>query len=154
MGGSSNIYSKSTNTNSRMVLCALLRINAGNLQKNYKGVAQVTTRRSRKGFELKYNPDCHWSGALYRNLNHIQYTDGSNITNINRDDASGFRLDTLATHCKHGTAAVRGENVLTTHTDYVNRYPSLLQTTSYNFSGTRTTKEMAAGVVKGAKVYP
>lgn len=122
--------------------------------KNYKGVAKVTTRRARKGFEMKYNPDKHWSCALYRNLNLIQYTDGANITNINRDDASGFWLDTLATHSKHGTAAVKGKNVLTTHTDYVNKYPSLLQTTSYNFSATKTTKEMSAGVVKGSKVFP
>jgi len=79
---------------------------------------------------------------------------GANITNINRVNASGFRLDTLATHSKHGTAAVKGKNVLTTHTDYVNKHPSLLQTTSYNFSATKTTKEMSAGVVKGSKVFP
>ena len=118
--------------------------------KNYKGLAKVTTRRARKVFEIKYK---HWSCALYRNLNLIEYTDGSNITNINRDDASGFRLDTLATHGKHGTAAVLGKNVLTTYTDYVNKHPSILQTTSYNFSETKTTKEMAAGVVKGSKVF-
>ena len=51
------------------------------------------SRRARKGFTLKYNPDAHWSSALYRGLNLIQYTDGENILNINRDDASGFRLD-------------------------------------------------------------
>ena len=122
--------------------------------KNYKGVAKVTTRRARKGFEMKFNPDKHWSCALYRNLNLIQYTDGSNIANINRDDASGFRLDTLATHSKHGTAAVQGKNVLTTHTDYVNKHPSVLQVTSYNFSATKSTNELSAGVVKGSKVFP
>ena len=74
------------------------------------------------------------SKALYRNLILIEYTDGSDITNINRDDASGFRLDTLTTHGKHGTPAVIGQDVLTTHMDYVNRYPSILQTTSYNLS--------------------
>ena len=31
----------------------------------YRGVAQVTSRRSRKGFEVKYNPDHHWSSAFY-----------------------------------------------------------------------------------------
>jgi len=81
--------------------------------KNYKGVAKVTTRRARKGFELRYNPDKHGSSALYRGLNLIHYTDGSDILNINRDDASGFRLDTLATHSQHGTPAVSGNNVLT-----------------------------------------
>ena len=119
--------------------------------KNYKNAAKVTTR---KGFEMKCNPDKHWSCALYWKLNFIEYTDGANITNINRDDASGFRLDTLVTYAKHGTAAVLGKDVLTTHTDYVNRHPSLLQTTSYNFSATKTTKEMVAGIVKGSKVYP
>ena len=122
--------------------------------KNYKGVAKVTTRRARKGFKLKYNPDKHWSAALYRNLNLIQYTDGSDICNINRDDASGFRLDTLTTHCKHGTPVVSGHDTLTTYTDYVNCYPSTLQTTSYNFTGTKTTREVCVGVVKAAKVYP
>ena len=55
------------------------------------------------------------------------------VCNINRDDASGFRLDTLATHAKHSVPSVEGKEVLTTYTDYVNKYPSVLQTTSYNF---------------------
>ena len=114
----------------------------------------MTTRRACKGFDLRYNPGKHWISALYRGLNFIQYTDGADITNVNRDDASGFRLDTLATHSKHGTPTVTQQEILTTHTDYVNRYPSILQTTSYNFTGTKTTKELCAGVVKGAKIYP
>lgn len=36
----------------------------------------------------------------------------------------------------------------------MNSYPSLLQTTSYNFTRTETTGEICAGVVKGAGVYP
>ena len=63
-------------------------------------------------------------------------------------------MDTLTTHCKHATPAVTGEDLLTTHTDYVNRHPSVLQTTSYNFTGTKTTKEMCAGIVKASKVFP
>lgn len=122
--------------------------------KNYKGIAKVTTRRARKGFELRYNPDKHWSGAMYRILNRLQYTDGNDITNINRDDASGFRLDTLTTHAKHGSPTVTGQDILTTYTDYVNRHPSTLQTTSYNFTATATTKEICVGVVKAAKIYP
>lgn len=35
----------------------------------YKGVAHVTFCRARKGFQLKFNPDSHWSSALYRGLN-------------------------------------------------------------------------------------
>lgn len=42
------------------------------------------------------------------------------------------------------------QEVLTTHTI---RYPSILQTTSYNFTGTKITKDQCAGVVKGAKIY-
>ncbi len=122
--------------------------------KNYRGIAHVTSRRARKGFTLRYNPDSHWSAALYRTLNLIQYTDGSNITNINRDDASGFRLDTLFTHSQYTTPVVKGHETLITHTDYVNKYPSVLQTTSYNFSATKTTGELCAGVVKAQKVYP
>ena len=32
----------------------------------YKGLAEVTQHHARKGFILKYNPDSHWSAALYR----------------------------------------------------------------------------------------
>lgn len=63
------------------------------------------------------------------------------------------RLDTLTTHGKHGNPVVTGQDILTTHTDYVNRYPSLVQTTSYNFTGTKNTEERCAGVVKAAKVF-
>ena len=58
----------------------------------YKGVAEVTCRRPRKRFCLWYNPDKHWSSALYRGLNHLQLTDGQGKVIINRDDAAGFRL--------------------------------------------------------------
>ena len=122
--------------------------------KRYRGVAKVTTRRARKGFQLRYNPDQHWSSALYRGLNYLQHTDGSKIVNINRDDAAGFRLDTLSTHRLHRTPVVQGKEILTTRTDFVNSYPSLLQTSSYNFSATKTTGELCCGVVKGSGIYP
>ena len=122
--------------------------------KRYRGVAKVTSRRARKEFQLRYNPDNHWSAALYRGLNYFQYTDGNDIVNINRDDAASFHLDTLITHRLHRTPVVKGKEILTTHTDYVNRFPSILQTTSYNFTGTKTTGEICAGVVKGAGVFP
>ena len=121
---------------------------------NYRGIAKVTSRRARKGFQLKYNPDAHWSNAFYRTLDYVQYQDGTNITIINRDDASGFRLDTLATNSEHKTLVVNGQQTVTTHTDYVNRYPSSLQTTSYNSTGTSTTGELCAGVVKPVKIFP
>ena len=122
--------------------------------KLYKSVARVTCRRARKGFEMKYNPDRHWSAALYRNLNKVQYKDGRNIVNINRDDAAGYRLDTMTTHSLHRTHVVDHKQALTTHTDYVNRYPSILQTTSYNFSRTENTEEMCAGIVKSSGIFP
>ena len=95
----------------------------------YKAVAQVTSRRARKGFQLKHNPDCHWSATLYKGLSFCEYCDGTQILNLNRDDASGFRLDTLSTHRLHRSPMVRGKDVLATHTDFVNSYPSILQTT-------------------------
>ena len=117
--------------------------------KRYKGVAKVTTRRARKGFSLRYNPDKHWSSSLYKGLNFLEYSDGTAILNMNRDDAAGFRLDTLATHRLHRSPMVQGTEVLATYTDYVNRYPSVLQTTCYNFTATETTGQQCAGVVKG-----
>ena len=83
--------------------------------KRYKGVARVTSRRARKGFQLKYNPDAHWSSALYRGLSHLQYKDGFRVVNINRDDASGFRLDTMTTHRLRKTPAVQGKEYKQPH---------------------------------------
>lgn len=119
----------------------------------YKGLAKVVHRRARKGFNLRFNPDSHWSSALYSGLNKIQYTDGTNITNIGRDDQAGFRLDTMSTHKLHASLCVSGKEALTTRTDYVNSYPSTLQTTSYNFPATTTTGEICAGVVKAAGLH-
>lgn len=121
--------------------------------RRYKGVAKITSRRARKGFQLRYNPDCHWSAAFYQGLNRLQYTDGVDKVNVNRDDAATYRLDTLATHSRHRTPVVKGKEILSTYTDFVNSYPSTLQTTSYNFSRTKTTSEVCAGVVKGAGVF-
>lgn len=117
-------------------------------------MAKVTTRRARKGFTLRYNPDGHWSNCFYKGLNTLQYKDGRNLTNINRDDASGFRLDTLTTNKQYANAVVQGQDIVTTRTDYVNKYPSVLQTTSYNFSCTDTTPEVCVGVVKANGTYP
>jgi len=120
----------------------------------YRGIAHVTCRRAQKGFQLKYNPDAHWSNALYKGLNLLQYKDGRHILNINRDDPAGFRLVTMAMHRLHKTPVVKGKDVLTTYTDYLNRYPSTLQTTSYNFSGTHTTQEVCVGIVQASGLFP
>ena len=42
---------------------------------------------------------------------------------------------------------------MTTRTDYVNRYNSVLQTTSYNFTATGTTSEVCVGVVKAVPIH-
>ena len=39
----------------------------------YRSLAKVTTRRCRKGFTLLFNPDVHWSAALYKSLHQLQY---------------------------------------------------------------------------------
>ena len=114
----------------------------------YRGLAKVVHRRARKGFNLRFNSDSHWRSALYSGLNRIQYIDGTNITNIGRDDQAGFRLHTMSTHKLHASLCVSGKESLTTQTDYVNNYPSTLQTTSYNFPATATTGEICAGVVR------
>ena len=56
----------------------------------------------------------------------------------------------MATHRLQQTPCVGGKQALTTFTDYVNRYPSTLQVTSYNF----TTGELCAGIVKASGVFP
>ena len=40
-----------------------------------------------------------------------------------------------------------------TCTDYVNKYTSVLQTTSYNFTQTKTTAEVCIGIVKAAPIH-
>lgn len=82
--------------------------------KCYRGLAQVTSHRARKGFQLKLNPDTDWSAALYRNLNVLQYTDATKILMINRDDQAGFRLDTLTTDHQYTSPTLHDKDVLTT----------------------------------------
>ena len=74
---------------------------------NYKGVAKVTCRRARKGFDLKFNPDSHWSSALYRGLDHIQYMTGTDKMILNRDDLSVFWLDSMDTSNKAATLCIK-----------------------------------------------
>lgn len=108
----------------------------------YKCLANVVQKHAMKGFNVRYNPHEHWSAALYGALDKLQYTDGRHIMNLGRDDQAGFRLDTTASHKQHATLCVRGNKPLTTRTDYTNKYPSTLQTTSYNFPSTNTTGEL------------
>ena len=116
-----NTYRPSTTDTLHMAaLCNCIARNKRRMSaKRYKGLAKVITRRTHKGFAIRYNPDAHWSAALYKGLNSLQYKDGREICNINRDDASGFRLDTLATNKQHATPVVQDHEVLTTRIDLV-----------------------------------
>ena len=60
----------------------------------------LTTGRARKGFQLWYNPDFHWSNAFYRGLDFIQLTDGSNIMTM-----SGQRGNIMTTSGQWGEDA-------------------------------------------------
>ena len=121
--------------------------------KRYKGVARVTCRRARKGFSIRLNPDAHWSCAMYSMLDHVQLTNGKDKLILNRDDASGFRLDTTTTHKQHKSFCLTENPELTTRTDYVNKYSSTLQTSSYLFMSTNTTAEQCIGVVKAQGIH-
>lgn len=79
--------------------------------------------------------------------------DGRDKVILNRDDASGFRLDTTYTHKQHKVLAHENNPELTTRTDFVNKYKSILQTTSYFFMTTESTPEACVGIVKPHKVY-
>lgn len=103
----SSVYKRTFSFGSIVQLC-IARNKRRLSAKRYKGVAKVTSRRARKGFMIKYNPDAHWIAAFYCNLNYIQYTDDRHIININRDDAAGFCLDIMATHRLHRTPMVQG----------------------------------------------
>ena len=72
---------------------------------------------------------------------------------VGRDDQAGFRLDTMTTSKQNATLCCKDNLPLTTRTDYVNQYPSVLQTTCYNFAATETTSEVCAGVVKAKKLF-
>ena len=94
-----------------------------------------------------------WSAALYKGLNWLQYTDGANIVNIivMMHLVLGLILWQLIVNIP--LQWFKERKCSQTHTDYVNKYPSTLQTTSYNFTGTATTPEFCAGVVKASKLY-
>ena len=68
--------------------------------------------------------------------------------------AESNEIALLGFHSKQNTTpTVQGKNTLTTRTDYVNRHNSVLQTTSYNFTATRTTSEICVGVVKAVPIH-
>ncbi len=121
--------------------------------KRYWGAANIKSKRARKGFNVRLNVDAHWSAAFYRGLDKIQLADGRDKCIINRDDAAGFRLDTTYTHKQRPLIADANNPEITTRTDYVNKYSSILQTTSYLVLETKTTPQLAAGIVKPHIVF-
>ena len=121
--------------------------------KRYFGVAKIVSRRARKGFTIKLNVDAHWSCSLYKTLDYLQLKDGRDKVVLNRDDASGFRLDSTFTHKQHKILSESGKPELTTRTNFLNKYTATLQTTSYMFLGTDTTPETCVGIVKAHNVH-
>ncbi len=122
--------------------------------RRYWGAANIISRRARKGFNLKMNVDAHWSCSFYKNLDFLQLKNGMDKVVLNRDDAAGFRLDTTFTHKQKTVLAEKGSPELTTRTDYVNKYSSVLQTSSYMFLETDNTPLGCFGVVKPHDVFP
>jgi len=121
--------------------------------KRYKGVARITCRRARKGFSLRFNPDAHWSCSLYKGLDKIQLKDGTNKCVLNRDDASGFRLDTTFTHKQNKVLSVSTSPEVTTRTDFVNKYSSILQVSSYLIMESENTADVCGALVKGQALF-
>ena len=121
--------------------------------KRYKGVARITCRRARKGFSLRFNPDAHWSCSLYKGLDKIQLQDGTDKCVLNRDDAAGFRLDTTYTHKQNKVLSISASPEVTTRTDFVNKYSSILQVSSYLIMETENTSDVCAAVVKGQALF-
>lgn len=105
--------------------------------KRYWGAAQITCRRAQKGFNLKLNPDAHWSSSFYKGLNKIHFEDGRDKCVINCDDAAGFRLNTTYAHEQHKAVSDAKCPEVTTRTDYVNKYASVIQVTSYVMPATK-----------------
>lgn len=66
--------------------------------RRYWGTAGFKLHQARKGFNVHLNIDPHWSCAFYKCLDYIQRKDGEDKLILNRDDAAGFRLDTIYTH--------------------------------------------------------
>ena len=122
--------------------------------RRYKGVAQITSRRARKGWTIRFNPDHHYSNAFYKDLDALQLKDGKNKLILNCDDAAGYRLGTTYTHKQYKNVSLINQPELTTHTDYVNKYKSVLQTSMHLIMATDNTSQKVLGVVKPHHLFP
>ena len=66
---------------------------------------------------------------------------------------TGFRLDSTFTLRQHAGLSFESKPLVTKRSDYVNTYPAVLQTASYNFTGTSTSEEYCVGVVKAQGIH-
>ena len=105
---------------------------------------------NRKSTYLGLNPDAHWSRAYYKILGDLQAKTPRSLY-LGRDDQSGFRLDTTATHRQFGS--INTKKTVTTRTDFVNKKATVLQVTNYNFPETPTFPEVCIGIVKASYVH-
>ncbi|CAB3987212.1 Hypothetical predicted protein [Paramuricea clavata] len=131
---------------------------------NRKVKCKVTFARIKTHLEEKRRPshvqelemvsrsNDHWSNALHKGLDVVQFKDGRDKVLLNRDDLSVFRLDTVASN-KAPTVCIQGKPSLTTKTDCQASYPNTLQTTSYNFTASENNGEVYAGVVKSSGIH-
>ena len=106
-------YNTSISYGTVVQLCAVRnkrRISA----KRYKGIAAITCRKARKGFDVKFNPDSRWSYKFYKGFDGLQLKDGTDKLLLNRDYQAGFRLDSTFTHKNHKSVCAMGNPELTT----------------------------------------
>lgn len=85
---------------------------------------------------------------MYKALDLIELSNGTDKMVLNRDDQAGFRLDTTYSHKQNKSMSLYETPELTTRTDYVNKYASVLQNTYYLFMNTTNTAEKCVEVVK------
>lgn len=90
---------------------------------------------------------------MYTCLEQLQKQDNTTSMILNRDDAADFRLDTKFTHRQHSRLCLTNDPEVTTRTDYVNKYASTLQISSYLFLETETTPDVSFGVVKSQRIH-
>ena len=67
-----NVYGRKFAYGTVVELC-VARNKRRRSSKRYRGLAKVTTRRARKGFSLRFNPDSHRSASFYKGLNKLRW---------------------------------------------------------------------------------
>ena len=75
-------------------LCAR-RHNRHRSSLRYKQAANIRYLRAWKGWNIKLNPDAHWSRSMYKLMDILQQNTPKSLM-VGRDDQDGFRLDTTS----------------------------------------------------------